>query len=63
MGFVLSSSAVTQWLALGPLIRSERSKGRSETSNGLMASGIGGIVVGCILFLLGSACGLHAVGP
>ncbi len=55
--FLASSFAVTQWFALIPMIRKENSKGRGQTAGGLIASGIGGVIVGSIVLLVGSACG------
>lgn len=55
--FLISSFAVTQWVGLIPLISRENSMGHGQTSGGMITAGILGIIVGCIVFMVGSACG------
>jgi hypothetical protein len=60
--YILSSFGLAQWLAILPMMGSQKSKGQTQTSNGLFAAGMGGVIVGSILFLLGSACGPSLFG-
>jgi hypothetical protein len=48
--FIFLSWGVTQWIALGPLIWKQRSKGYPNRVQGL-------IIAGCLGVLLSSACG------